>query len=285
MISVSDLSSYEYCKRKLFLNKNLGLMEIPRASTIKGKLVHELYRRITESEKDIVLKIKNADKQHLIDTHKEEFNRILKKLIEEKRDLLEKNNLNSEEISEHLEKVLKYEIDLRAENLLENIEIHKVFGEALWNVLSPKILSEQNISSPELGLRGRVDTIKEYDAELIPVEMKTGTAPKEGIWPGHRIQLSAYMNILQDIREKTVKKGIVFYIDSNSRREVSMNPFLKDELRRKVHNVTVMLNGKLPGFTENKNKCRACSLKDVCYDEEKVYLLLKECSLKAHKKG
>ena len=33
---------------------------------------------------------------------------------------------------------------------------------------------------------------------LLPIELKTGKSPKEGVWPGHRVQLSAYVMLLED---------------------------------------------------------------------------------------
>ena len=57
-ISVSMLSAYLFCARKLFLQQGLELKEPPKESTILGSLRHELYDFINRSEEKIVTTIK-----------------------------------------------------------------------------------------------------------------------------------------------------------------------------------------------------------------------------------
>jgi len=50
----------------------------------------------------------------------------------------------------------------------------------------PILISEQRIGSDKLQLKGIVDRIEVYENGYVPVELKTGKIPKEGVWPGHR---------------------------------------------------------------------------------------------------
>ena len=48
-ISVSMLSSYIYCPRKLFLQKVLAVEEPPKESLVLGTLRHEIYDFINQN--------------------------------------------------------------------------------------------------------------------------------------------------------------------------------------------------------------------------------------------
>ncbi|MBI2659513.1 hypothetical protein HYX05_05440, partial [Candidatus Woesearchaeota archaeon] len=56
-ISVSLLSSYLYCSRKLFLEKVLLLEEPPKESLVMGSIRHETYDNINKKEEEIVTSI------------------------------------------------------------------------------------------------------------------------------------------------------------------------------------------------------------------------------------
>jgi len=56
-ISVSTLSAYIYCSRKLFLQRVLALEEPPKESLVLGTLRHEIYDFINLSEERIVKSI------------------------------------------------------------------------------------------------------------------------------------------------------------------------------------------------------------------------------------
>ena len=269
MLSVSDLSAYEYCPRKLYMNKVFGLKDMPKDVAIRGKIFHEFYEKINNAEKGVIGRVHTADKDMILKAYSDRYDEILSGILKEKKGWLEKNNISIEDIKELLEKTIRQETAIRAENLFNNITKNKLFGEQLWEVLTPKLRSEQLISSPELGLRGVVDMIKTYDEEVIPIEMKTGKTPDEGVWPGHKLQLASYMYILK-YSGKNIKKGIVRYIESDEERIITINPFLKAELLKKIEAVNKTLKNKIPAHIENKNKCKSCRLKDLCYDKIKI---------------
>ena len=69
------------------------------------------------------------------------------------------------------------ESSIRANNIFSFIEANNVFGEELWQKLTPKILSELRVDSDELRLKGIIDQVHVYDADYVPFELKTGRMP------------------------------------------------------------------------------------------------------------
>ena len=66
MLSVSSLSAYEYCKRKLFLQNVLGIYEPPKAPLVKGQIRHQTYDKINKVEESLVKDIRTRVVEQLI---------------------------------------------------------------------------------------------------------------------------------------------------------------------------------------------------------------------------
>jgi len=163
----------------------------------------------------------------------------------------------------------------RSKNVFDFILKNNVFGDELWQRLTPKILSELRVESEGLKLKGIIDQVHVYEQDYVPFELKTGRAPDSGVWPSHRIQIAAYSMLLQEKFNKPIKEGFVFYLDTKEKRHIAMNPFMKDEVRQIVSEVIGLLESRnIPDFCNNENKCMKCGLKATCYDEEKVNELL-----------
>src|SRR3989344_6488621 len=60
-ISVSMLSAYIYCKRKLFLEYVLGLFEPEKEALVKGTIRHDTYDQVNKVEEEIVIGITEKD--------------------------------------------------------------------------------------------------------------------------------------------------------------------------------------------------------------------------------
>ncbi len=90
----------------------------------------------------------------------------------------------------------------------------RLSGKELWEVLTPKIISEKYISSEELRLKGIIDRIEVNGNEHIPYEIKSGSSPRTGAWPGHRIQMAAYLLLLSEHLNRKVGLGYISYMES-----------------------------------------------------------------------
>ena len=276
-ISVSLLSSYLYCSRKLFLEKVLLLEEPPKESLVMGSIRHETYDNINKKEEAIVTSIKKKETLESIRAlYKKDYLAILRKAIANNRKRLEEVNFNSLDAYKKSFQFIMEESYMRAANIFSFIEENNVFGKELWQKLTPKIISELRIESDELRLKGIVDQVHVYDNEYVPFELKTGRTPNDGVWPSHRIQIAAYSLLLQEKFNKEIKEGFVVYLDTKEKRHIAFNPYMKQEVKQIVDEIIELLESKeLPDFCDNQNKCRKCGLKATCYNEEEVNNLLK----------
>ena len=276
-ISVSLLSTYLYCSRKLFLEKVLLLEEPPKESLVMGSIRHETYDNINKKEEEIVALItKKVPLESIQSLYKQKYLQILRKAIANNRERLKSVNLNMLDAYRKSFPFIMEESNARANNIFSFTEANNVFGEELWEKLTPKIVSELRIESEELRLKGIIDQVHVYGNDYVPFELKTGRTPSDGVWPSHRIQIAAYSLLLQEKFSKEVKDGFVVYLDTKEKRHIAINPFLKQEVKQIVDDVISLLESKeLPDFCNNENKCRKCGLKETCYNEEEVNNLLK----------
>lgn len=262
------LSSYAYCQRKLFLEYVLELFEPEKEALVKGSIRHDTYDKANKIEENIVKNITEKDDlKSIYSAYLTAYSSLLRKSIAKNKFRLRKVKLPLLTAYKQIIPFFRTESELRALNLLKFIEKHKVFGDELWEKLTPKIQSEFRIDSDELELKGIIDQIEVYSEQKIPIELKTGTAPSEGVWPGHRIQLGAYALLMEDKFGKEVKEGFVYYLDTQQKRHITINPFLKQEVKELKEKVRKLLENKeIPNFTDNENKCAKCGLYDQCHN-------------------
>ncbi len=268
MVSATMLGTYLYCTRKLYLEKVFGMIEIPKEQLVFGKIRHNCFETATIEEKNIVKSItKNMNLVDVQNVFTNFYSEILKKQIENNRSSFECLNILSEEVFEKIwPKFLKESI-LRTKTVFAFAQQNNVFEEELWSMLVPKIKSEISMESEALELRGIIDRLEIYPEALVPVEMKTGSMPAEGVWPSHKVQIAVYMLLAESNYKIPIRKGIVRYLDTETDRIISMNPFLKYEIADLVKKVKEILNSeKIPNFCGNRNKCASCGLKKKCYE-------------------
>ncbi len=285
-VSVTLLSSYLYCPRKLFLQQVLDVEEPPKESLIRGTVRHEAYDIINRSEEAIVIAI---TKQHSDDDIKQAYNdtysKILINTIMNNKKKLEEVNLIPTELFKEVWKLIKEEADTRSSKIIRFREKNNLFGQELWDLLTPKIETEIRVNSTNLKLKGIIDRIEIHKAKdeksIIPFELKTGKAPREGVWPGHKIQVGAYAMLLEEKFNTRISKGYVNYLDIKEIRTVSVNPFLRAQINETTDLVLDTLNGlEIPDFVDSREKCAKCSLKELCYDKNKVSKIMQDILVK-----
>lgn len=277
MLSVTTLSSYLYCQRKLYLERVLGFYEPVKEALVKGSIRHKVYEKINLADESLVTSIKTLiELEELKGIYHQKYREILLDVIKENKDELKKFNLKPEDLFKNVWPLILAESETRANTIHNFIRKNNLFGEELWGKLTPKIESELRIESEKLGLRGVIDQIEIYERGFVPIELKTGKSPNEGVWPGHRIQLVAYALLMEERFKTEIKEGFVHYLDSKERRHISINPFMKIEVKELIGKVNTLLSSeKIPGFEKNQNKCFTCGLKENCYDEKMLKEALK----------
>ncbi len=265
-ISVTFLSSYLYCPRKLYLEQVLKIFKIPKEAVIKGTIRHETYEGINNCEKDLVTSIKKEQTfEEVFSEYKRVYTKLLRKAIIRNKNALTEAGLDlSVFLTDTLPSIIDEAKD-RATNTYQFSKKTNLEGLDLWIKITPKIESEVRVESNALGLKGIIDEIRKYEDELVPVELKTGKAPERGVWDGHKIQIGAYILLLEEKKTKKIKEGVVKYLDYKLERQVIMDPFLKKDIIELVKKVNELLASKtLPPQCEQKNKCNACNLYTEC---------------------
>lgn len=270
MISVTLLSAYQYCKRKLFLEYVLKIVPPPKEALVRGSIRHNCFDTINKLEQSIVISIiKPLPKEEIFDIYKAKYSKALRNAIIVNKRTINELKLDMKKLFSEMFPAFLNEARGRAENLFEFTEKNNVFGNELWEALVPKIKSELRVESKELELKGIIDEVLIYPDKIMPIELKTGKMPDSGVWDSHRIQVGAYIILLNIEYKSNISEGVVRYIDSGEDRKVILNPFLEKEILDIKDKVKSLLESKeLPGYCRPDTKCRNCGLKDKCYDEE-----------------
>ena len=276
MLSVTHLSSYLYCQRKLYLQQVLGLYEPLKEALIKGTIRHKTYENINLAEEELVKSVKDPiSLEDLKGRYHQKYREILLNIIKQHKDELKNFNILPQDLFKQTWPLILSESEARAVIVHNFIEKNKIYGQELWEKLTPKIESELKITSEALGLKGVIDQIEIYPEGFVPVELKTGKSPKDGIWPSHKIQLICYALLLEEKFKTKVKEGFVHYLDTKQKKHIALNPFMILEVKELIKKVNSMLSSvKIPDFEKNQNKCINCGIKEDCYNEKKLQTLL-----------
>lgn len=277
-ISVTMLSSYIYCSRKLFLQRVLAVEEPPKESLVLGTLRHEIYDFINQKEERIVASItKKIQCQEIISIYKSFYSKALRERVIKNKSKIKEVNMDIVDVFKRTWPLILNEAETRANNIFNFIQKYNIYGKELWEQLTPKIISELRVSSDKLQLKGIIDRIEQYETGYTPIELKTGKMPNEGVWPGHRIQIAAYALLIEEKFNTTVKEGFINYLDAKQTRHIAINPFMKEEIIDLVKEVQELLSSKQPPkYCENRNKCTNCGLRETCYNEAEIGALLSE---------
>ena len=118
------------------------------------------------------------------------------------------------------------------------------------------------------GLRGRPDQIVIIEGEFIPVEQKTGKVPKKP-HQSHRLQLLAYISLVESNTKKSPPYGILRYGDQDIH-QVFWDEHSKRHLQENIIEVQrLMIEGGAKRNHDREGKCRNCSRRYAC-DESLV---------------
>ncbi len=119
--------------------------------------------------------------------------------------------------------------------------------------------------SDRLGLVGKCDVVEFHpEGHVYPVEYKHGRKRPQA---HDDLQLAAQAMCLEEMFGKPVTQGAIYHHTSRRRREVAITPELRQQVEDTVAAIRAMLNsGKLPP-PANDQRCKECSLNDICQPE------------------
>ncbi|HII15023.1 MAG TPA: CRISPR-associated protein Cas4 [Nanoarchaeota archaeon] len=265
MMSVSALTSYLYCRRKTYLNYVLKIYGAGKKEVLSGRIKHEVIDYVNKNEKEIVEAIYGGSQDDIELVYRGNYFRALNSIIEKHKAEIEKFRQKKEDAVAETWPVLLKEAKVRARNVFDFMQKHKLAGKELWERLTPKYISEVPVASFSLGLNGKIDKVEMHSEDcFIPFELKTGKAPKEGMWDNHRIQLACYIMLLKE-KYAAVNEGFLEYLDAGDRRKVVLNPFIEDEVKTLIVKVKDLLDSSVPPEKDgNEAKCAKCELCEQC---------------------
>ena len=135
--------------------------------------------------------------------------------------------------------------------------------EEVWQIRAIWLLSER------YQLIGKSDLIEVESGELYPVEYKRG---KKGQWDNDALQVCAQALCLEEMTNKTIEKGYVYYAHSHQRELIEITELLRQETIATIEKVRQLIEtGKRPPAIYDK-RCKGCSLYSQCLPQavEKV---------------
>ena len=116
--------------------------------------------------------------------------------------------------------------------------------------------------SEALGLVGRADVVEfEADGTPFPVEHKAG---KRKHRLADEIQLCAQALCLEEMFDRPVPRGALYYRRSRRRRVVSLDEALRGEVRRVAEAVRALLKQRALPPPAADERCPPCSLIETC---------------------
>jgi CRISPR/Cas system-associated exonuclease Cas4 (RecB family) len=257
LISVTNLSSYLYCPLSLYQQKVLGYREKLNEAMIRGSIRHNFLDSANKYEENIIVHLpKSVSKEDILRSYSETYGNLLRKAVSDYRKSLAMFDLVPEEVFSQLVPVVTAESQSRAVNVFNFMTENKFFGEELWKNLSPRILTEVRVKSDSLRLKGTVDRVELYGNDVVvPVELKTGKMPRDGVWPSHRVQAVAYMMLLKELYNAEVSKAVIRYLDHGTDKAVVLNPFMELEVNELTEKVFRLFSSEIAPKPCGRTSC------------------------------
>ena len=99
LINISDISSYIFCPRKLYLKKVHGLKEPLNEKMILGMIKHKILELFSKSEENLISSINSIQtKSSLLTLYENSINNLCSQAIFLNRNLIRRFNISEKEI-------------------------------------------------------------------------------------------------------------------------------------------------------------------------------------------
>lgn len=127
-------------------------------------------------------------------------------------------------------------------------------------------ITERYFKSQSLGLHGKIDLVEHDDGALTPVERKR--AESGAYYESDEVQLAGYCMLLSDAIDEPVNIGYIYLYSTDERHAIHITDQLRKTVEEIVSRIQSMTVKKIPPFTDNPNKCEACSARHYCMPDE-----------------
>jgi CRISPR-associated protein Cas4 len=127
---------------------------------------------------------------------------------------------------------------------------------------SEKLTTNVKLYSEKLDLIGRVDLVAEQNGKIYPIECKRGKTRK---FPNLKLQLVLEAICLEEMYNKAINRGFIYFFQSNRRLLVDINEQDKQKAKRLVIKIRKNLNNINFFPLNGNNLCPLCSYYHYCH--------------------
>jgi CRISPR-associated exonuclease Cas4 len=120
---------------------------------------------------------------------------------------------------------------------------------------------ERALYDAELDLVGRPDYVVKRRSELLPVEVKSGAAPRQP-HASHVLQLAAYCRLVSTTLGSRPRQGVLKYLDRAL--AVDYTQRLEEALLDQLAEMRRLGNRAPDRSHDSPERCRACGHREVC---------------------
>lgn len=265
LISISEIVSWLYCPRKLYLTKIKKIKQPLTKEMLAGRIKHEVIGYFSNREKELIQSLdKNYDKIDLIFRYEDFLKAITEEIFAINYQILEDYKIDLEELEKKIKSGFLEDLKLRVASIKQKLE-QGFFKEELWKNLDSVYISELSLESEALGLKGRVDRVEINNKKnlIIPFELKSRA---ETIYHSDELQLTAYAMLLEEKYKIKIEKGIIE--SGNNKQEIFIEEKNKQEILKIRDDILNLNHSLIPPMLSNFNKCRSCSINNICPEVE-----------------
>jgi CRISPR-associated protein Cas4 len=261
LISVSEINSWLFCARKLYISKILGIFVPPNRAMTIGRIKHSIIENFSKEEEKLISKIdNNFDSVDLVFVYEDFIKNLANSVFIANKDSINQFLIDKDDILKKVLRDFSEDIKLRIASIRDALSRGFV-KEELWKNLDSIYLSEIKLESDAIGLKGRVDRIQvsRKDNTIIPYELKSR---EDNIYHSDELQLTAYAMLLEPYYRTTIEKGIIEV--GNNKKEIPITQANKDEVLKIADLIRNIKENSPPPMQSNFNKCRNCEFKEEC---------------------
>ncbi|WP_172632561.1 CRISPR-associated protein Cas4 [Methanohalophilus mahii] len=246
--NVSEVVLYTKCPRKIyFTSRN----EVISNEIEKPYIRHLLLKELALSCAEIAV-----SKQEILPLLQKRVEEIVQEIITIYSDELE--HIDENQFKDALEDV--YEVLPAIAGNLKN-----QFDEEMIELIKP-VEIEPLMHSDKLNLSGAPSAIICSDKQKIPMLIKTGNAPMQGVWKNDRIPLAAYSILTEERYDQPVNSAVLFYASQGQARSVRIRPAERREVLNILKRIEKIKEGKMPQAKRGK-LCGYCPYEQMCQSQ------------------
>lgn len=124
---------------------------------------------------------------------------------------------------------------------------------------------QMTLFSRSLGLYGQGDKVEFHNQTILPIEYKKGRRKR---WRNDAIQLCAQALCLEEMVDRSISIGYIYYEGSKRRQEVQFNTTLRKQTYETIEAVRELMQHKLRPHNPFHKRCNGCSFEAMCMPSE-----------------